>query len=442
MKTHLLSVLKGILSFCAAALVCMALLVAVIAAVPQRAIADNSRAAADYFSAHDGFPWLITGVEGSRLDNYADTALLNVIYCADADAPFRSAIAAPYYRNDGSDIREDFQTAVGGAAPNSEYARYWHGSQVLLRPLLTVTSIEGCRTALFALALALNAALAVLLIRKKAWLPLVGYFLALTCVQFYAAAHTLEYVMVLLVMSAASVAVAALQGRGGERMTLICILSGVLTCFMDFLTAETLTFTVPVLLWLMLHRGESVTLRCRLGQLVKWGIAWLGSYAAMFALKWVLARAVCGEAVFRGIFESAALRIEGQTLLSDGTVGAVTSLTALARNVACLVPFVDDNASVSAVLLSAAVVLLVIFAALYLFRGEKLDGGYLLALLAVGLLPYVRYCLIYSHAHVHYFFTFRAQMALILALFAIVAHVLRDSPLWRKSPARKRGGKP
>ena len=431
--------LKGIMTFCIAAFACILLLLAVVAAIPQRAIAENCRDAADYFSAHDGFPLLIEGVEGSRIDNYADTALLDVIFCADSAQPLRSVIVAPYYRNDGQDIRADFQAAVDGAASNNEYARYWHGSQVFLRPLLLVTSIEGCRAALFILFLAINVALAVVLARKKAWLPFVGYFAALVCVQFYTAAFTLEYIMVLLVMSAASLAVAAL--KDSRHLTTVFILSGVLTCFLDFLTAETLSFTIPVLLALMLMEKERRTLLAHLLQLVKWGAAWLCSYAAMFAIKWLAVWAMAGEEVFRNIFTFAALRIDGQTLLSDGTVGTVTPLTAVARNVAALLPFVNEAASVTAVILTAVAVLLVIFAVLYLFRGDGLDMGYLLCLLLVGLLPYVRYCLIYSHAHVHYFFTFRAQMALLLAVFAICVHCLRSSPLWSKKAPRKKGGR-
>ena len=430
---------KGILTFCAAALACILLLLAVIAAIPQRAIEDNCREAADYFSSHEAFPLLIDGVEGSRMDNYADTALLDVIFCADSRQPLRSLILAPYYRNEGQDIRADFQAAVSGAAPNNEYARYWHGSQLLLRPLLMVTSIEGCRTVLFLLFLALNAALAVVLVRKKAYLPIVGYFAALVCIHFYTAAFTLEYIMVLLVMSAASLAVAML--KNSRRLTYLFLLSGVVTCFLDFLTAETLSFTIPALLALMLTEKEQHPLPAHLLRLVKWGAAWLCSYAAMFAIKWLAVLAMAGEETFRNIFSFAALRIDGQTPLSDGTVGTVTPLTALARNLAALIPFVNENASVTAVILTAVAVLLVIFAALYLFRGDNLDMGYLLSLLLVGLLPYVRYILIYSHAHVHYFFTFRAQMALLLAIFAICVHCLRTSPLWRKKPAPKKGGR-
>ena len=432
---------KGILTICAAARACILLLLAVIAAIPQSAIAENSRASAGYFSAHDGFPLLVDGVEGSRMDNYADTALLDVIYCADSENPFTSMIVDPYYRNDGQDIRADFQAAVDGAAPNNEYARYWHGSQVLLRPLLMLTDIQGCRVVLFALLLVLNGILAWLLVRKKAWIPLVAYFASLLLVQFWTAAFTLEYIMVLLVMSAACIAVTAWQGRGEGRITTVFILSGVLTCFLDFLTAETLTFTIPVILLLMLWEQESASLKTQMLRLIKWGCAWLFSYAAMFAIKLLLVLMVAGKETFAGIFQFAALRIEGQTLLADGSVGEVSPFTALARNLACLWPFSDENASVMGVLLTAVVVLLVLLAALYLFRGEKARFSYMAVLFAVGLVPYLRYVLIYSHAHVHYFFTFRAQMALLMALIAMFVHGFHDSPLWRRKPAKKKGGR-
>lgn len=435
--TAVRQLIKNIVVFLAALLVCALLLSAVIAAIPRHAIAEQSRASSDYFSTHDGFPMLIEGVEGSRLDNYADIALLDVIYCADSAEPFASMIGVPYYRNDGQDIREDFHAAVyDGAAPNNEYSRYWHGSQVLLRPLLVFTDIQGCRAVLFALFCVLNIMLAVLLVRCRAWTALVSYFAALVLVQFWAAAFTLEYVMVLLVMNAACISVVWLRDKD---LTPIFVISGVVTCFMDFLTAETLSFTIPAILALMLLQ-KADTFKDQILRLIKWGCGWLISYAATFAVKWALAYAVSGEAAWKSTMESAALRIDGQTLLPDGTIDTVTPLTALVRNLACLWPFANENATVTGVLLTAMVVLLVLLAVLYLFRGEGAKLSYMVPLLLVGLLPYLRYILIYSHAHVHYFFTYRAQMAFIMALIAVCVHALHDSPLWRKKSVKAKGG--
>ena len=434
-------ILNSILIFLAALLGCSLLLLAVIVAIPQRAIAENSRESAEYFSVHDGFPLLMDGVEGSRLDNYADIALLDVIYCADSAHPFTSMIAAPYYRNDGQDIRADYHAAVfDGAVPNNEYSRYWHGSQVLLRPLLMLTDIQGCRAVLFALLLVLNGLLAWLLVCRRAWLPLITYFAALVVVQFWVSAFTLEYIMVLLVISAACILVVRWLDRGEGRLTAIFIVSGVLTCFIDFLTAETLAFTVPAILALMLREKEGASFKHELLRLLKWGCGWLISYAATFAVKWVLAYAASGAASWQNTMKRAALRIEGQTLLPDGTVGVVTPFTALARNLSCLWPFTVENASVTSVLLTAVIVLLVVCAALYLFRGDSVKLPYVAALVLVGLVPYLRYALIYSHAHVHYFFTYRAQMASVMVLIAVCVHTLYHSPLWHRKRAKKKGG--
>lgn len=442
---------KSILIFAGTALVCMGLLLAVCAGIPQRAIADNCKKAEVYFSANEGFPLLIERVEGSRLDHYADCALFNVIYNTDSEKPFVSMVAAPYYRIEGNDIRADYRSCViDGEEPNNEYSRYWHGSQVLLRPLLTVTSIEGCRTALFALFLVLNAVLGFILIRKKAFIPLAAYFAALIAVQVWVAAFTLEYIMVLLVMAGQCVAIAAMwsaaaqqeQARLERRMTGICIVGGTVTCFLDFLTAETLSFTVPVILLLMLLQkdGEVTSLRIQLGRILKWGAAWLCAYAAMFAVKWLLVLAVSGQDAFLRAFENAALRMGGDGMLADGTMVEFGIAATLARNIACLIPFAGEM-TVNGVAGLAFGVLAVWGAAVYLLRKERLNIPYMATVMLVGILPYIRYLCLPNHAHTHYFFTYRAQMAFVMALIAVTVHaVMKEKETAAKGRTGQKAG--
>lgn len=452
--------------FISALLVCSLLLLAVCAVIPQSSITQSCRDAERYFSSHDGFPMLMDGVEGSRMDNYADCAIFDVIYYVDSEAAFRSVITAPYYRIEGNDIREDYRSAViDGKAPNNEYSRYWHGSQVLLRPLLTFTSIEGCRAILFGILAAMNLLLLFLLVRRKAFLPMAAYLASLVAVQFWVTAFTLEYIMVFLVTTGACIAVTMFWSRDGlpekaasnrkkgklqqlenreapglERtVTRILIVSGVVTCFLDFLTAETLSFTVPVILALMLLQksGGAASFRQQMIRMVKWGSAWLCSYATMFAVKWLLVLLVSGEAAFQNALDSAAVRIDGDTASVNGEVMDVSAIGALGRNIACLMPFSGDL-TVRAVLGITLAVLAVLFAVFYLFRGKNLDVSYIVALLLVGLVPYLRFLCIFSHSFVHYFFTYRAQMAMIMALIAVMAYALKPSDV---VPARKAGGK-
>jgi len=431
--------------------VCMALLVAVCDLIPHSAIEPAMQRAEMYFSAHDGFPVLWPQALGTRVDNYADAALFDVIYHVDSQKPVESMIAARYYRNEGSDIREDFRRSVTEKLPpNNEYSRYWHGSQVLLRPLLLFTSIEGCRLILFALLLGLNAWLAVLLVRRRALRPLLIYTAGMLAVHFWMCAFALEYIMTFLVMTAACIAVVLVWNRCGDpqrrerRMTAVCISGGVLVCFLDFLTAETLVFTVPVLLWLMLCRenGQRLPLRRVLGLLARWGAAWLCAYAAAFSVKWALVYLVLGKDAFLNALASAAYRVnremevagapETLTIRSSGRISMM-----LAHNIGCLFP-VSSGLGRVFVLATAGAVLAAAGAALYLFRGRDTDGAFAAGALLTGLVPYARFVALSSHSLDHYFFTYRAQMAAVMALLAVLVYSLKPSEVLGKKKRRKR----
>ena len=444
------SIGRGIAVFAASVCVCAALLLAVCAWIPQSSIAPAMQRAEAYFSANGGFPMVVEGAAATRMDNYADVALLSVIYHADHTQPLRSVISSPYYRNDGQDIRLDFHASVVDGQPaNNEYSRYWHGSQVLLRPLLTFASIEGCRAILFGLLLAMNAVLAWLLVRRRALRPLIIYLAGMVLVQFWMCLFTLEYVMSFLVMTGACIAVALLVKPGAApaqntcRMTHICIASGVAVCFLDFLTAETLTFTVPVLLFLMLNQESSqkpLHWKQLFGWLVRFGAAWVLSYAMMFLIKWALVYAVMGAEALMNVFSSAAYRIDRSAAADPAageTVRSALLPAMLARNIGILFPFAT-RLTVSSAFGAAAGVLAVWGAVWYLFRAPKTDGVFLTGLLLVGLIPYARMLALSSHALDHYFFTYRAQAATLMALLAVLVYSIRPSDLRKGQKRRQR----
>lgn len=427
------------LGVCAAALVAVCL-------IPQSALQRGCTDSADYFLRHEKYPTVIEGYEATRVDNYADCVLLNVTWNVDADAPLRSVIAAPYYHAEGSAVQDDLlSTVVDGKAPNSEYSRYWHGSQVFIRPLLTVTSITGVRWIMFGVLLALNAVLAAALLRRRQYAPAAIYFAALLLVGGWMTAFSLEYIMVFLVQAAMCIAVCRLWDGGDAQrrercMTRLFVVGGAMTCFFDFLTTETLTFTVPFILYVLLGRRDGAEtaqpLRAQLVRLLRWGAAWLCSYAAMFAVKWALVYCTMGGDALRNALESAATRIDGNA--ADVTLSVTQQmLVALVQNLSCLLPLAGDH-TIGFVLLVSASVPVVLGMVLYLFRGERLDGAFMVVLLVVGAIPHLRYMVLSNHACMHFFFTYRAQMATIMALAAIMVYQLKPSYVL----SRGKGGKP
>ena len=82
-----------------------------------------------------------------QIDNMTDCLMMNINASADSDNPVRSSMMANYsqpykYGDTGTYLKMDQTTldiaenGVNESTIFSDYARYWHGYQVVLRPLL------------------------------------------------------------------------------------------------------------------------------------------------------------------------------------------------------------------------------------------------------------------------------------------------------------------
>lgn len=436
---------KNCILFIITLVICTALLIAVCVCIPRSSIEPQMQKAETYFSSHGGFPVVVEGWAATRFGNYGDMILFNVMYHVDPQHPVLTSITSPYYRIEGEDLREQFRASVvDGVAPNNDHSRYWHGGQVLVRPLLIFTSIWGCRAIVFGLLLAMNAVLTWLLLRLRAIRPLWIYWAGMLLVQFWVCLFSLEYVMSFLVMTGACIAVAASWRKErtveqqARSMSGICIVSGVAVCFVDLLTAETITFTVPVLLWLMLCKesGHPLKLKQLLVYLVRFGAAWLGAYAMMFLSKCLLVYLTMGREALMNVFSYAAYRVD-HAIAADGITQDLTVRSAmvpamLARNIGILFPFAT-RLTIPSTFGWAAGVLVLLYAAWFLLRDPQVDGALITGLLLLGAVPYVRMLVLCSHSIDHYFFTYRAQIATLMALMAVMAYSI--------TPAIRRTGK-
>lgn len=395
--------------------------------IPQQAIYEGSKKSAEYFRENEAFPLAFGDMMNSRMDNYADSELLNVIYNMDEENRLKSIIGNPYYRIDGNAAADNFMASVNGEKPNNEYSRYWHGSAVLVRPLLVFTSIEGVRGVLFGLLLMLNGVLTVLLLKRKMIKPMILYLVALVLVQVWMTAFSLEYIMTFLVMTALTIGMVMVKDDE-TKVTCLFLAGGILTAFMDFLTAETLSFTIPYLMLVLCRKeeGSIKSLKEEFLSFVKFGCCFLGAYALMFAIKWGLVYGVIGNTAFKNAMDSAAIRIDGM-VTTDGTAeGTVISSGArtflgLVRNLACLFPF-GSNISVMTVTIATIVLFFLLVGAFYMLRKQKVDFCFVCMTVLVAIVPYARYIVLSSHSYIHYFFTYRAQMAMILGVMAIFAY--------------------
>lgn len=445
-------VLYAIVAFLMTIVACMALLT-LVNLIPQAALQKNMERSAEYFNEHKLFENLWENHNSTMVDNYADCILTNIIYSIDSTHPFRSMIKASYYSTGMENVNVSLARLVGSgggeaaagllAEDSVDYFRYWHGSMVLLRPLFVLFSIQGVRAAVFILLLALTGLLLYRLIKYGSRATAVILLIGMVAVNAGMTAFCIEYVttwpvlMVLLLtierwercnasMGNASLGSASPDRLTDERYMRLFLIGGMVTCFVDFLTTETITLTVPLIMLYLLRAGkkEIRSFRKEACFIIKCALCWGISYAVMFLGKWLLSAILLGGEAFGEAWEKAALRIGG-TVTSDNTnLGQILSLVTqlsgtLWRNLHALFAFPADVSN-RMVYLTAAGVAAVLFAFWYLKRQSGCNKTLIGILLLLGAIPYGRYLVLRNHSYLHYFFTYRAQLATVMAVTGVL----------------------
>ena len=95
-----------------------------------------------------------------------------------------------------------------------------------------------------------------MLLRRRLWGEAVGLFLGLVCVGCWMVPFSLEYSWVFFIMAFTSILVLRWEGKKDNYLGFLFLVTGMVTAYLDFLTAETLTLLVPLLLRLLYRREK------------------------------------------------------------------------------------------------------------------------------------------------------------------------------------------
>ena len=403
--------------------------------IPQEAIRDTCFESALYFSDREPYVYLKSGNFSSMQDNYADCILTNIIYQIDTDEPIRATLEASYYSDDTETVNVSFLKSMEqNLDANTEYVRYWHGSMVFLRPLLVFFNIMQIRVILAVVVLLEIIAVAILLSKRFLGDTSVEYgrrmaiclILALLLVHAYMIAASVEYVTSFMVMGAVLIVLLLkLKKQADYRAEGLFVISGVVTCFVDFLTTETITFTIPMafLLLVLYERGKLRTIKDSMQLMIGNGLCWILGYAGMFVAKWLFSYVAFGKTAVESAWSHAMVRVDGG-VVADNVGYELTKeqqLTgAIWQNLGCLFP-IRNEMGPSQVMAWTLGTLIIVAALFYLFCEKEKHGGLFIPLFLLALLPYARFLALSNHACRHYFFTYRAQLITVFVVLLFIA---------------------
>ena len=334
----------------------------------------------------------------SCVDNFSDSIILGTAAYRGTGTPLFEAMKCHCFWIHDTGPNDSFVAyylrGVTNQAYGLQYARYWHGYLLFVKPLLTIFDLNGLRIVNGICQTVLSLVLVILMWNKGLKQQIIPYIISLLMISPVANAMCLQFSHCFYAFTISSIMLVMILSKGGnERKVLFLFLyTGILTSFLDLLSYPLISFGIPAIIYLDYNHNDS-SIKELFFKFVKAGICWCAGYAIMWFGKWVIGTIVTHESVFETAIGQAHGWTQGKNLWQV---------------------YFDNiyDFSRTPVLFIALAYIAVLF--VLIIRNhclEKVDFKIdILPFLVVGLLPFIWYAAIQTHSAVHHFFTYKSLM--------------------------------
>ncbi|CDE74481.1 putative uncharacterized protein [Clostridium sp. CAG:451] len=391
---------KYCLTFILTAIICIVLLI-VTALIPKELVKSNMVKSSEemydisyiyFFNNQKNRAFLI--------HNYPDPITFNLTYSLDSKKSFTSSILTKYYASkkfgEKVNVREK---AYFDYKPNKEYYRYWHGNMFLVKALMLVFDYKNILIFLSVILIAFALLITYNLYRKNRLLALLFLISNLVC-HVYVTFYCLEYIYMFLLSYIMSLIAFKLIDKDESKIICFFIIGGVLANFFDFLTTETLIFTLPF--FIIFYFGRNKSFKDSLKFFLKSLIAFLLGYSLMWILKWLILIIIYKQSP--NDFLNTHIEERGFSLVAVKK----EPFKSIYDNLKLIVPFCYLNNN-----LVILIIICYICYVIWLIIRKKIDSKGIILLL-ISIIPMLRYFVLYKHSIDHTFFTYRALLPSIM----------------------------
>lgn len=314
----------------------------------------------------------------------------------------------------------DYYNAVQASVSINQYPRYWHGYQVVLRPLTVVFQVQELRY--------LGMLLFYLLFFWSAWLmaqktkPKYAMLYVLTVASSYLVAVTtcFQYLTTFYVLFVSLIVLLSRYDKDRPmRLMLYFFVIGMVENFFDFLTYPIITLGIPLILLLWMRvRDEKADFKNNFWFMFKASVSWGLGYALCWIAKWGITTVVLGVRYFWRTMSVVQYRLEGNEDEPLDRIGTIR------KNLKAWMNVQDDG-----VISWSKVVLLFLLITVLLMIWKKLKDMKAVCayvpMLFVAAYPYIWYLVMSNHSQIHYWYTYRAQLVAMFGILMFLASILK-----------------
>ncbi|MGN1181353.1 MAG: hypothetical protein ACI4SD_09065 [Suilimivivens sp.] len=232
--------------------------------------------------------------------------ILNAMYPGSGNV-FRDAMNVPRLLY-GEDNNEDSAILLAegnkGETQEINYGRYWHGSLVLLKPLLLFFELPDIRMFSMIAQVGLLFLIIVGFTKRNKLNTLAGFFVAIIFLNpvsmIMCFCFSVEYILMLAIMAFMLFYHEKLMEKWNYHF--FFLISGILFVYFNELSFPMIGLGFPLIVYLILSEENALQL---IKKEISLGIMWITGYGVMWVGKWVLAWLFTGYNYFRDAVEQA-----------------------------------------------------------------------------------------------------------------------------------------
>lgn len=317
-------------------------------------------------------------------------------------------------------LPSDQYNLVQASVSINHYPRYWHGYQVILRPLSILFQVQEVRY-LGMMTFYLLFFWSAYLVAKKTGVPCAMlYVLTIASGYLGVVATCFQYLTSFYVLFAALIVLLRRYGEVPDmNVALFFFVVGMAENFFDFLTYPIITLGIPliVLLWIR-AREEGADVADNLKLTVQTSASWGFGYALTWVAKWILAAGILGVRYFWRSLSTAKYRMLGNEEEPIDRIGTIR------KNLKAWMNVQDEGlitwSKVALLILVIAVILVIVKKLM-----DKRTVCACLPMLLVASYPYLWFLVLSNHSQIHFWYTYRAQLVALFGILMFLAGILK-----------------
>lgn len=279
-----------------------------------------------------------------------------------------------------------------------DYARYWHGYLIFLKPLLSILSFDLLRQLFSYLHIYLMLVIFILLIKHNLWFMIISYGLTLLFfINPYQTGKSLAYSTCAFITSLAIIILLTNTKKLKPKLPYFFLIIGITTSFFDLLSYPLITFGFPMYFYIFLN--FSSTPKETIKKTILFFCCWVAGYATMWSAKWILATILTDKNVILDALQQIMYRTSSELKNGEGE-GRILLSDTISRNIIVA----THNPLIYQTTIPCLIISLIL-----IIKNRQLKNLYskMLKILPLILLPFLWYIFTSNHSYMHCWFTYK-----------------------------------